>query len=54
MPFYLYQRNYFWAEDALNVEGIYYFFYNAGGAAYFDVSVTHRAISVQHEPVLNA
>lgn len=54
MSFNLYQRNYFWAKDALDVEGVDYFFDDTRGAAYLDVSVAHRTISVQHEPVLDA
>lgn len=51
---YLQQRNYFWTEAALNIERVDYFFNNAGGAANFDVSVTHGTISVQYEPIFNA
>jgi hypothetical protein len=54
MPFNLYQWYYFWAKGTLYIETIYHFLDNARCSSYFDVSVAHGAISVQHKPVLDA
>ena len=53
MFFNLYQRYYFRAKRALYIERIDNLFNHARCTSYFDVSMTHRAISVQHKPVLD-
>ena len=48
------KRYYFWTVAALDLEGVDNLFNYAGGTSNLDVSVAHRAISVQNKPVLNA